>query len=486
MKRTFAFLLTMFLFSTTFVVPAYANSAVMQWSGMDSTGAIVVDENCPIEVEKEVLTFDIAEFCDHFPTKEALLAYSSKVTAEYTFYNPTDQTVTATLAFPFGQKPHYAIVYDWESDEFLTDLDTEKYDITVNGQVIEKTTRYTLKGVYSQFNLSEDLHRLSDTYLSDGFYSPTMAVTTYTYLVGGANKDGLIDEEKYPAANIAFDWDGGDGSTRIYCPEVSGFYTQKNGDFRLSAWAENGDTFSVHVIGQPLATPPEWSCYEDGGVMDKDKISGTVEMINVETTTLEEFVLANWQEDLGVSKVDWYNAVICALEESREENILLEDDYGVDISAESFMNSLMRWYEYEITIGPKESIVNTVTAPLYPGANVAYEPAIYTYSYLLSPASMWASFGELEIVINTPFYITESSLEGFTKTDTGYTLKHNGLPEGEFEFTMSSSENPTRQLTGLEYIIGYGTIAGVILVIGGGIMLFIVFRKPKKAKNNQA
>ena len=121
----------------------------------------------------------------------------------------------------------------------------------------------------------------------------------------------------------------------------------------------------------------------------------------------------------------------------------------------------------------------------YPEINGRYEPSIYTYTYLLSPASTWASFGELEVVINTPFFITENSLEGFTKTDTGYTLKRNGLPEGELEFVLCSSENPIRPIS--PYFdtvwIVVGAIAAVI-VIGGGIVAFMVVRKKKTEKEN--
>ena len=86
----------------------------------------------------------------------------------------------------------------------------------------------------------------------------------------------------------------------------------------------------------------------------------------------------------------------------------------------------MRWYEYEITIAPKESIVNTVTAPIYPEIDLNYEPDIYSYTYLLSPASTWASFGEIEIVINTPFYITDNTIDCFEKKANGMTQKELG------------------------------------------------------------
>ena len=208
--------------------------------------------------------------------------------------------------------------------------------------------------------------------------------------------------------------------------------------------------------------------------------------------TLEDLALGNWNEETGVSKVDWYNAVIAAFNEGSkgnpQYNYIYPDSNGLNMSAERFARSLMRWYQYEITIEPKSSITNTVTAPIYPEINGSYEPAIYTYTYLLSPASTWASFGELEVVINTPFFITENSLEGFTKTDTGYTLKRNGLPEGELEFVLCSSENPIkppRSITSyipIEIIISFSIIGGVILLIGGGITAFVIVRKKKKNK----
>ena len=155
------------------------------------------------------------------------------------------------------------------------------------------------------------------------------------------------------------------------------------------------------------------------------------------------------------------------------------------------MGALMRWYEYEITIAPKESIVNTVTAPIYPAIDMNYDPNIFSYTYLLSPASTWASFGELEVIINTPFFITENSLDGFTKTEAGYTLKRNGLPSGELEFTLCTSENPTKPIKPItdyipiEIIISFFVIGGVILLVSGGIVALVIVRKKKKAKKTE-
>lgn len=133
--------LSILLFATSTTL---ANSAQMQWTGTTSTGAIVQDDACPIVVEKEVLTFDAQEFPkEHYTEPDAFLAYPGKVTAEYTFHNPTDYAVSATLVFPFGNMPDYGQIYDPETDERVWGVDTGKYDITIDGKPIEKTLRHT-------------------------------------------------------------------------------------------------------------------------------------------------------------------------------------------------------------------------------------------------------------------------------------------------------------------------------------------------------
>jgi hypothetical protein len=190
--------------------------------------------------------------------------------------------------------------------------------------------------------------------------------------------------------------------------------------------------------------------------------------------TLEDFALGEWREDLGVSRIDWYNAVIAALLEGMEGQSkynYIDLHSGVGLSADRFMKSLMRWYEYEITLAPGESIVNTVTAPIYPAINMDYDPEVFSYTYLLSPASTWRDFGELEIRINTPFFITETSHEGWTKTALGYAMQHKGLPDGELSFTLCSVENPEKpnailKVTGvlMAFLSAIGVFIGKIMV----------------------
>lgn len=181
---------------------------------------------------------------------------------------------------------------------------------------------------------------------------------------------------------------------------------------------------------------PEWKFYENGSC--EKEIEGTMILANTEVTTLKAFLLSEYNEKSGVLEHDWYNAAVEYLKRSEWEYGAVDGtEFQFDIS-----EHLMRWYEYNITLEPGEKMVNTVTAPVYPSFNVAYEPPIYEYTYLLSPAQGWKSFGTLDIVVNTPYYMTESALDGFEHMNGSYICHFTGLPEGELTFTLCSEAEP--------------------------------------------
>ena len=441
----------------------YANSAQTRWSGTDSTGAIVLEEDSPIIVEKELLTFDIQEFPQsYYHNISDFQAYSAKVTAEYTFYNPSDYTVTATLAFPFGGVADYAEFYDYINDRFVSDVDTSKYDVTVDGEVITKQLRHTLLYFGDQFELEKDVARLHDSYLVDEFYYPEQSVTKYTYKANG------VDLETYNAASASIVLTEDNANRKYFMVNQNG-YTSRSDYVLMSTWMEKEKEYVIYVIGEPLEENLEWKIYENGAC--KDEIDGEMELLEVQNMTLKEFVLSEYREEYGVIDYDWYNAIITMFKYS-------EADFGTIHSMDVYMNPsniLMRWYQYEITLEPKQRIVNTVTAPMYPAINSRYEPAIYNYTYLLSPAKTWSEFGNLDIILNTPYSMTQCSLVGFEDSNYGYELHLAGLPEGELTFTLSESANPKAPIN-RNYLVE--TILN--LVVPALIVWFVVFRRKRK------
>lgn len=430
-------------------IPASANSAQRYWHGVTSSGVIISDGDCPIEVEREVLTFDLATLPDTYYSPDdrqgdSFSSYDARVTAAYTFYNPSDATVTARLLFPFGTGAGYLYGID----------DTQRYDITVDGQPIQKNVRHTLNDYGAQFELERDLGRLHDDYAADSFFRPDQTVTCYTYRVTG------VDTEAYRAANIAFDIKDAGGSIRLYWPQMSGLHTRSDGAVRLSAWVDESRELTLYVIGDTPLLQPDWKCYSNGGVRDKEIIDGTAVFVGETQMTLLELALSERPEASPVSDTDWYNAVIAEFKQSTVgESGIISSLPSLDLS-----NRLMRWYEYDITLGAGQRIVNTVTAPMYPTIDEGYSPSIYNYTYLLSPAATWRSFGTLEININTPYFLLDDTTPaGFTQTDTGYTLRTDRLPDGELTFSLSESQSPER--SHYSYTVNIIVILTVIALI---------------------
>lgn len=454
-------------------VPALANSARSWWEGVSSTGSIITDEDCPIVVERELLTFDLQEFPEQYYSELSdYLDYAGKVTAEYTFYNPSDYTVTATLVFPFGKAPDYGYTYNYQTEERVTSADAAKYQVMVNGDAVDTIVRHTLSYPYSDFDLETDMPRLIDGYVEDSFYRLDLPVTKYTYVIRGLN-------EECRAATAAFFWNEDPAKTKILLVDQCGGDTLDDGVL-VQMWAENDQTVVLYLFGELPGEAPDWKFYENGAC--EKEVSGTIALLETETMTFEDYVMASYSQDSGILVSDWYNAAVAELNRS-------EWSYGVEYLeryGDTLETYLLRWYEYQIVLEPGERITNTVTAPIYPAIDINYDPSIYEYTYLLSPAQTWSSFGELEIVIHTPYYMTDDNQNGFIKTDTGYTLTLDGLPEEELEFTLSTSEAPQkparhiRDYIPVELLISFSII---VIVIVAGCILLTGFLKKKKSND---
>lgn len=445
---------------------AEANSAQTSWSGTDSSGLAVSDGECPVVVRSETLTFCAEQFpLSYYDSEEAFASYSGKVTAEYALYNPSDYTVSATLLFPFGTEPTYA---PYQDDGAPYD-DTSRYDVTADGAPVQTRIRYTLMRYGEDFDLDSDLQLLTSGYYDDGFFRPGMTVTEYVY------RPALTDKSS-SSASVAFDAPANMSDCAVFFPQRSGFRTQLDGDLRLSAWAGD-EEYVIYSFGQPLPFEPEWRFYADGGVRDGDEIDGSMSLAQTRTLDFKTFALSLRPEDSQVSDMDWFNAVAVNL---------CRDMTGGVCLAESFdpAHELMRWYEYDITVAPRSSIVNTVSAPLYPSIDSSYDPSVYGYTYLLSPARTWADFGSLRVIVDTPYFITDSSLQGFTRTENGYEAVFDGLPQGELEFSLCASESPQRGIFGDFYPFGLIILLYMLVALAVvAVVIVLVRRFKRRAKN---
>ena len=471
MKKLCMLLSTLLLLTP---ITASANSAQTYFQGISPTGTMMAGERSLLVVEHEQLTFDLQEFpLERYSEEEAYLAYSGKVTAEYTFHNPADYDVTAKLAFPFGQTPDYGFFY-----KQIYAADAEKYDVLVDGEPIEKTVRHTLFYRGNEFELEEDLPNLQNGYMEDPFWNFNTPVTKYTWEISG------IDEEEFQAARFGFWWDGDATERKLMLMNQSGGDNKKN-KIAVIRWVDNGDIIELYVFGKPLEGNLEW--FSENGAEDTPFVY-TLTFLGTETSTYEDFVFAEWEENAAVLRHDWYNAVTQNLKNC-------EWDFGILGSFEysgSFRgDDLLRWYEYEITVPAGGTIVNTVTAPMYPTVNTRYEPPIYKYTYLLSPARTWAEFGKLDIVVNTPYFMMESGGDfSFEKTENGYAVSLDGLPDEELTFTLSAdaSARPPSDLSVIGKVIGavlgsvFKVVGGMLIIMAVSVVLIVVIVVKKQKK----
>lgn len=471
-RKAITVIFTVLLLSVVFIQPTHANSAQRYWSGTDSSGALVKDKNCPLVVDKELLTFDVQEFPkNYYNSTEKFLAYTGKVTAEYTFRNPADYAVTATLVFPFGNLPLYGeYLYNSPTDKYTAASDMEKYGVTVDGKSIEAAVRHTLKDRGTPFSLDMDMLKLTDGYIADSFFRPDLPVWVQQYSVEG------IDPENQ-AATAAFVLCEDPSKTRVLWEEKSGMATLKDG-IRISGWTKTGDTLTVYIFGEPPKDGIAWSLYENGAC--EKKTDGNITLKHSEQMTFRDHAFRVYDNNSGISESDWYNAQVAFLNAGSEEW------RQGGIYTEKSVFSLMRWYEYTLTLEPGQTLTNTVTAPLYPAIDAGYTPSIYTYTYLLSPAKTWAQFGELKIVVNTPYYMTENNQSSFSKTEKGYELTLPGLPEKELTFTLSESEHPRPPKLSLPFhpVFLFAGFAGFVL-IGGGVIAVVLIMKRKKSRGKE-
>ena len=497
-RRRVGVLLLCLLAAAAMILPASANSAQTWFEGQDATGAFMpAGSESPIVVEGERLIFDLPHFPVLHGSAEDNAAYEASVTAEYTFYNPSDYTVTSHLLFPFGQKPYYMDgAFDPETGEHVPFDDTAAYAITLDGEAVERRVRHTL-GDGSDFALESALAHFSDTFYTDDFFSPEMTVTKYVYRVSG------VEKKDYPSACAAFlipTREGFGEERRVWFPQMHQYGTHFRKAY-AGTWVDFSpeNEITLYVLGAPLDEPIEWTLYEDGGLDLFDQIEGSVTLLRTETQTLRELALADWYAESGVSEVDWYNAVIASLDGNTDASgLIARTEYyvpGNDLSSQ-----LMRWYEYEITFAPGQRRVNTVTAPIYPAVDMDWEPDVYEYTYLLSPAATWVDFGRIEIFINTPYYIVNDEHNAFApRTEQGYQKMLPGLPDGELTFSLSTAEDPEREgnngwmallwilVAGYAIVITYGAVILLALFVWNvfrfsvaALIIFLMRRREKK------
>lgn len=450
-------------------LPASANSGPGYYFGVGGTGVYPL-EDCPIEVESELLTFNITDY----PDLNDFVSYDSTVTARYTFFNPAAEDLTVGMLFPFGSLPDY-----WTGNEGQFS-DSHLFSVTTgeNDAPLDFSYRLSYDGrgnsdIGSGFNFNEARQNLLSLPAGDGVLSYESSVTVYErqegegeYLVAkfteGNNFYAFYDGRScgYDGSQVFIELDEGD---ELYfagaVPDDLQFYSRTY----VPVGGSDGHTLAT-AEDTPVAAPEP---------------SGSITFIEF-IRRIKPQLFAN------VSDCDWFNYIVFYMSEHA---------YRGSESVENLQRGLytaMRWLEYEVTIPSGGTLINSVTVPVYPDIGIDSEPYTYDYYYYISPAAGWADFGTLTVRINYDGYILHSSAgDVFEAADEGgYTATFEGLPGGELYFTLCSSSNPEYTGYGWAYIV----VAIVLLlpvpllcaIVGLIVTVVIVNRDKKKFLNKKS
>lgn len=402
-------------------MPAKANSAQTRWEGTTSTGITISGNgDSPIVVDSELLTFDITNEVGPYSSEDRPL---NTVTARYTFRNPTDSEITVFAVFPFMDGRNG---YDYGSIS-----DGKFYDITVDGVSANSTVRATYYNRDDEFDLEKEISNVTDEYKTADDWNLSEKVYRYKLQIDNDFSGKMPD---YSSAYVTFSLP----NVKMFCSEN---VSARNNSYISISYNEATQFIEFYTVGEPMdieqiAGGAKFASYNYSDRVFKPLGGYSVKVAEQNELTFEDLVYLYHTEDSKISRLDWHNIVF-------EKYNSQSSRYGNSLSVFNVSSyEIRRWYGYEMKFAPHQTLVNEVKSPLFPGIDKGYEPTVYTYNYLLSPASTWASFKDLTIVVNTPFHILDLK-DGWQKTETGYVAHYDTLPEyGELEMTVCSSEKP--------------------------------------------
>lgn len=447
MKKACIFVAVLLVLSVLIIpLPACAGRQY-KFEGLTSFGVVIKNVDCPIEVTSERLTFNIT---DYSSVREEKPDYKSNVVAEYSFYNPESYDVNMQLVFPFGVIPYWADV-DY--------IDANKFTVYVDDVKVERGIRAVYCHNDRIFDLERDLSKIVDTRKDFPFLSDDTKV--YKYSVKSQFDHNYADAYTPYAQFSTY------GLTLFVTS--NSYFSNDSSKYDKVTKFYGEDEFIIYSVDKKLPDTFFQPKYRvevrervNGNITyTEKKIQGSTSHQYLGEETFEDVILYNYKEESGILRDDYYNAVV-----DKMDNYPRITDGAYDMKRFDVSRDLMLWYQYDVSVPAGQTVINKVVAPLYPTIDEHYIPTMYHYEYLLSPASSWAAFANLDVTVNTEYFMSEPSLDGFTKNGNCYTAHFDSLPQGELRFSLCASENPdTRGLSGIEvFFIIVGCIILVMLI----------------------
>jgi hypothetical protein len=426
-KHNIPILVLILLITTTSIV--YANSGPTYWRGYPSLEVLSIDKNSPIEIENEKLIFDFSK--EEYINKGDY-SLSGLVTAIYKMKNPTNNQEKVQMAFPFISSLDH---FNPEEIAIKSDGNNIPFQIYI-GKDIKLKNRKNVETEENILDFNKILSSINKEVYSPSYYNLDDIGTLYKYDVRA------IGEEVKIAIDYTIDYE----KTKVISKGFNGGSIKDNTE-RIMSWVSDKEILEVFVLGEDIELGI--NAYIDGEMTQEtdnysyelttEKVS-IRDYLNKEVEAYKEQFVYN--DYLAENQI--FNLCAMTLDELIEKDVLnLWIDELFSISSLDRIFVLL----YEIEFLP-ESSKDISVSYLTRGTmdSVETKKPLYSFEYLLNPASNWANFKDLSIEIKPPTehpYILDSSLELVRSEDGTYTGEFESLPNEDFSFTLFSKEQIT-------------------------------------------
>ena len=445
---------------------SYGNSGPMVWEGYPSYEMASVDENSPIEVSHESLTFDFLN------AEEYSYAVDGMVTAKYQMKNPTPQGQSVHMAFPFVSS-----IFQFQAEKIAVLVDEEPvpYDLYF-GPVAGNLGSASQKEGNSRPDFPKILESISVAAYQPVHFSDDTLGTLYTITVQP------IKEEMIHFA-IGFQLDLAQTQVLSY-----GFssYSRDGNQFRIGAGTDEPMTLEIYVMGKDLDFTMK--AYTDGGLKTE------TDEFDVDVTE-EERLFRDYFSEYIECLQEWQGYSL--LNEQQQQQLYHFYTEALDrsfiytggSSSESVLwdqihqdRIFLLMYSVEFPPNSEKSVEVRYNAQGSMDSRKTGKP-VYSFEYMLHPAKYWKDFKDLDITIMAPAkapYLIESNME-FNQVEPGiYKAFLPSLPEEDLAFSLYEEEKITlvdqaygalykqfRYLTPVVMVVIVGIVGLIVIVIAG-------------------
>ncbi|MBP1919265.1 hypothetical protein [Youngiibacter multivorans] len=421
MKRILVIAIAAIMLLTPFS-KVLANSAPVYWEGYPSSVIMSVDKETDISVDSEKLLFDLSEGLKG--------GYSPlcRITAAYSMSAGED--TTSTMAFPYigslqslyegevritadGEEVPFSLFFGEPAEGYGTFSDSEKRDPLTFSNIIQAVSKTDYEPV--SFNADEKATLVSIDVKKTG--SSSLMISVPMDLQG---KDTDI---------IALDFNG---------------YSREGDRMELKSWVDSTDKIEFLVIGDRFDVAVEG--YVDA--TEKEKNDGFTYEISEDEVNIRDFLLNEGERLLGRNITDdstqYWNVLAREVDKAIQNN---DGFASIDDLTSALYTDRYILFIYSVDF-MKETSREVSVSYLSSGTMDRRETSTpkYTFSYLLSPASLWDGFKDLDIEIRTSEtepYLLESTLEFESTAARNYKSSFETLPDKDLVFTVYKSEKIT-------------------------------------------